>query len=126
MHRKLKEKSTSALFPAAFYYKVRDIYLFTGGQRSLCTLEPMCGVQRTTYAGQFPLSAMWGSRTYEGQSSLFPPCGTPELMRVSSLLLLCGVPELMRVSSLFPLCGVPELICRSVPSRTARSRGSLE
>lgn len=70
MHRKLKEKSTSALFTAAFFQKVRDIYLFTGGQRSLCTLEPMCGVQMTTYAGQFPLSAMWGSRTYAGQ---FPP-----------------------------------------------------
>lgn len=94
-----------------FFYKVCDIYLFTGGQRSLCMLEPMCGVQRTTFAGQFPLSAMWGSRTYEGQCSLFPPCGTPELMRVSFLL---------------PLCGAPELICGSVPSRTARSRGSLK
>lgn len=83
-----------------FFYKVCDIYLFTGGQRSLCMLEPMCGVQRTTFAGQFPLSAMWGSRTYEGQfppSAMwgsrtyvgqFPPStmwGSRTYMRVSSL-----------------------------------------
>lgn len=102
MHRKLKEKSASALFTAAFFFFTKCVtFIYLLGDREACACWSPCVESK----GQL-LQV----------SSLFPLCGAPELMRVNvPSFRHVGLQNLCRSVSSFHYVGLQNLYAGQFP-----------